>query len=150
MQQLINTIQNLDTSKKIYIMLFVFFILLLAISFYKKRSLINTQLSKEETYNEEFQDVKKAVITMYYVDWCGYCNKAKPEFKALQKYSGQILHDNLLEVRSVNCDTNKEEAEKENVTSYPTIKLKTHDNTYIYDGKRTKKGILEYLKNILN
>ena len=99
---------------------------------------------KNETFSVEEPDT--ATITMYHVDWCGYCKKAMPEFKKLKEYHGQIINDSILHVKIVDCDEETELAEKENIKSFPTIKLNHKSKTHEYDGDRTFKGFMDFLK----
>ena len=99
---------------------------------------------KNETFSIEEPDT--ATITMYHVDWCGYCKKAMPEFKKLKEYHGQIINDSILHVKIVDCDEETELAEKENIKSFPTIKLNHKSKTHEYDGDRTFKGFMDFLK----
>ena len=99
---------------------------------------------KNETFSVEEPDT--ATITMYHVDWCGSCKKAMPEFKKLKEYHGQIINDSILHVKIVDCDEETELAEKENIKSFPTIKLNHKSKTHEYDGDRTFKGFMDFLK----
>ena len=72
-----------------------------------------------------------------------------PEFNKVMRHHGQVFNNHLLRVNTVDCDKKPKLAEKENIESYPTIKLKLPNKTHIYDGERTKEGIFGYLKNML-
>lgn len=98
----------------------------------------------QETFTDK--EVNASTITMYHVDWCGYCKKAMPEFKKLQEYDGQIIHDNLLHVKLVDCDEEPEVAKKENISSYPTIKLEHKNKTHEYEGERTFQNLMDFLE----
>ena len=100
---------------------------------------------KNETFIVEEPDT--ATITMYHVEWCGYCKKAMPEFKKLKDYHGQIINDSILHVKIVDCDEETELAKKENITSFPTIKLEHKEETHEYEGERTFNGFMDFLKN---
>lgn len=102
--------------------------------------------SKKHTETFSVEEPATATITMYHVDWCGYCKKAMPEFKKLQDYHGQIINDSILHVKLVDCDEETELAEKENITSFPTIKLEHKSKTHEYDGERTFQGLMDFLK----
>lgn len=133
--------------KILFIFLFIFIILMLY-CLIKKKDLISTQLSKQ--ISAENQSNESAELTMYYVNWCGYCKKSKPEFEKLMKYDGQIIYDNLVSINMIDCDKNKELAEQENITSYPTIKLKHNNNMYVYNGERTESALMDFLKEKLD
>ena len=129
---------KLYIDSKFLITLFIIVSLLIIVIyclFYRKQN---------ETFSIEEPDA--ATITMYHVDWCGYCKKAMPEFKKLKEYHGQIINDSILHVKIVDCDEETELAEKENITSFPTIKLEHKSKTHEYDGERTFKGFMDFLK----
>ena len=62
----------------------------------------------------------KAVFTLFYADWCGYCQKQKPIVDALeQEFSGDITF------MRVNVDENRQAVQKFGVTGFPTMFLIT-------------------------
>ena len=129
---------KLYVDSKFLITLFIIVSLLVAVVycvFYRK---------KHETFSVKEHDTAK--ITMYHTEWCGYCKKAMPEFKKLKEYDGQIINDSILHVNIVDCDEETELAEKENITSFPTIKLEHKSKTHEYEGERTFKGFMDFLK----
>ena len=116
---------------------------------YNRKNLIKTQELKELTYHEEFENPNQCSLIMYHVEWCGYCKRAMPEFKKVMQYDGQILYGNMMNIKMLDCDKNPTITKKEKIESYPTIKLKHNNKTYVYEGERTKQGLLDYLKNML-
>jgi thiol-disulfide isomerase/thioredoxin len=89
------------------------------------------------------------VCSMYYVDWCKFCKKAKPEWEKLEnEYNGKIVNGKKIVINSINCDENEEVAEQENIKGYPTFKFNM-DGKYVdfpdepvYDKFKT---FIEYL-----
>ena len=142
-------LRKLNTKQLFFGCLFLVFFVVLVYSICNKKDLIATQETKEAVYNEEFNNPPVARLTMYHVEWCGYCKRAMPEFKKVMRYNGQIFNNHMLQVNTVDCDKKPKLAEKENIESYPTIKLQLPNKTHIYEGERTKEGLFGYLKNML-
>ena len=142
-------LKKMNTNQIIYACLFIVFLVVFTYSVYNRKDLIVTQEGKEDVYNEEFNNPPVATLTIYHVEWCGYCKRAMPEFKKVMRHHGQVFNNHLLRVNTVDCDKNPKLAEKEKIDSYPTIKLKLPNKTHTYQGERTKEGLFGYLKNML-
>lgn len=73
---------------------------------------------------ENFDGENVTVIYFFHVDWCGYCQKAKPEVdkfvKELEKNDNKV-NGKKVKVVKVNADENKELAQEYNVRAYPTV-----------------------------
>jgi thiol-disulfide isomerase/thioredoxin len=84
-------------------------------------------------------------VLIFYANWCGHCNKAKPEFqKASEKGNGKVVMINVDE------PSGKELKEKYSIKGFPTI-LKVSNGNYVkYQGERTCDGILSFLNNSEN
>lgn len=84
---------------------------------------------------------------MFYVDWCGYCQRAKPEFEQL--IGIKDLNGKKVEISMINADQNKELASSYRVSGYPTILLiKPNGDVSSYNGGRTKTDFLQFLNTI--
>ena len=92
-------------------------------------------------------------FTFYYVDWCGHCKKAKPEFEKVSNESKSGAFGRI-QVRKVNCEGSVkeiQEAEKMNIDGFPMFYyfprgLNFPKDAQLYTGSRTFDGIHNFLK----
>ena len=90
----------------------------------------------EEQMNGGGEDA--VVCTMYYVDWCKFCKKAKPEWAKLeQEYHGKTVNGKKILIVKINCEENPEVAEKEQIQGYPTFKFNSNGKYYDYPDEPT-------------
>ena len=69
---------------------------------------------------QELKDDSKPIITLFYVDWCGYCVRFMPKFAQYsEKYAKEFSF------ALVNCDSpeNKDFVNENNIRSFPTLKI---------------------------
>jgi len=76
-------------------------------------------------------------LTLYYADWCPHCKTLIPILKKL-KFPGVVIR--MLE---------EQENNEFEVKGYPTIVYRSGSTMEMYNGPRTKSGIVSYLKNKL-
>ena len=95
--------------------------------------------------------VGKAKLYFFYTDWCGFSQKAIPEWEKLESMLEQTPYFGNTEVKAVRVNS-----EKDRVTSllyevhgYPTIKLETSSLLRDYEGKRTSEGLMQFLRETL-
>lgn len=97
-----------------------------------------------EGFDEGFGD--KPCLALFHAPWCGHCKNLMPTWDALQEKNSDVM-------TKVNCDDNKEMAEKHGVAGFPTIKFchngLNNDNSTEYDGDRNEEGIMAFLKKHL-
>jgi thiol-disulfide isomerase/thioredoxin len=76
----------------------------------------------------------QARLYFFYTDWCGFSQKAQPEWKKLETMLGKTPYFGTTKVVGVpvNAETDKSTAELYEVDAYPTIKLETSDGIYEY------------------
>jgi thiol-disulfide isomerase/thioredoxin len=89
------------------------------------------------------------ICTMYHVDWCKFCKKAKPEWAKLEAdFHGKVINGKRIAIVNVDCDQNEEIAERENIKGYPSFKFKMNDKYFdfpdepVYDKLKT---FIEYV-----
>ena len=95
--------------------------------------------------------VGKARIYFFYTDWCGFSQKAMPEWEKLEKALRDTHYFGHTEVTAVSVDCEKDRAScmLYEVSGYPTIKLETSSLLRDYEGKRTSEGLLQFLRETL-
>jgi thiol:disulfide interchange protein len=93
-----------------------------------------------------FTNQDKTVIICK-ADWCGHCNKAKPEFDKMRQ---GITLDNGSTVKVITYDADQHKAELKalNVKGYPSIFVDTGSTKVEYPGQRTFEGVREFLNRM--
>ena len=99
--------------------------------------------------NEGFNDENNEKPTLYffYVDWCGFCKKAKPVINELENNSEVTDKINIVKV---NCEGSEEEkalAKENGVNAYPTIVLHNGSEPTPFESGVTKVGLIDFVNN---
>lgn len=82
-------------------------------------------------------------------EWCGHCQRAKPEFeKLVQMGALPIKSGEVLKIRILDSDVDKEEVSKLGVRGFPTLMARIKGKTYEYPGERTAEGVKQYLADL--
>ncbi|MDA7573836.1 thioredoxin domain-containing protein [bacterium] len=150
-----------NLSKGQLITLLVGCVLVLALSLYY---LYNCIKSGQVEYFEENSDFSEememegfsnndVVIRMFYVDWCGYCKKAKPGYMQFMKNYNESTHSGKnVRVEMINCEENEANAQlaaKFGVKGYPTIIAVVNGEKKTYEGAdRSENGFVSWLKSL--
>jgi thiol-disulfide isomerase/thioredoxin len=99
------------------------------------------------------REVPKGEATLYffYTDWCGWSQKAMPEWEKLESAirSSPVFGTTTVKLVRVNADEDRATADLYEVDSYPTIKLETSTSLTSYDKSPTQDGLLEFLRSSL-
>jgi len=95
---------------------------------------------------EGFADAA-SVFTMFGVDWCPHCVKAKPLFESLG--STVTIGGHNVALRYVNPEKDKEGAAGYEIEGYPTFYLDHNGQKMKHTGPRTKDGFLQFLQSNL-
>lgn len=87
----------------------------------------------------------KPILAMFYVPWCGHCQRLKPEFaKAATKLKGKAI------LVGMNLQTPEATLlqEEYNITGYPTV-LYFEQGKLLYDywGERNEEGIVNWMSS---
>lgn len=93
--------------------------------------------------NKEGFKSEKPVVVLYYADWCPHCTRAKPVLEALKK------NNNKVDVQLVDCEANKEEARKQNIRAYPTVKLHNNGDVVEFNNNVTMENLLKWIEENL-
>jgi thiol-disulfide isomerase/thioredoxin len=87
---------------------------------------------------------------MFYTDWCGYCQQAKPEFQKLMTYKN--IDGKPVSIKMINGDQIDPAVKKQyGVESYPTFMLvkSPTDTGTLYTGQRDAASFVSFLKQSL-
>jgi len=114
--------------------------ILLVLVWVAYRLYLSFSVKKEEGFDNQ----NTRTFTMYYADWCGHCQTAKPEFAKLG--STQTISGKVVNIKMVNPETQPEMATGVNIRGFPTIVLKNGDQVVEYSGQRTQDAFLSFLQ----
>lgn len=89
-----------------------------------------------------------ATFTMFGVDWCPHCVKAKPLFESLGPTV--TIDGHAVALRYVNPETDKAAAEGYKIEGYPTFYFEKDGKKKKYSGPRTADGFREFLQKELS
>lgn len=89
-----------------------------------------------------------ATFTMFGVDWCPHCVKAKPLFESLG--STVTIGDHPVALRYVNPEHDKGATAGYEIEGYPTFYLETDGKKIKYHGPRTAAGFHAFLEKELS
>ena len=105
---------------------------------------------KNNLQNNIVNDCKKNVkFINFNATWCYWSKKLVPTWTKLEEIA---KNTNNLEVIDIKCDLeeNQEICKLNGIEGYPTIKLENNGQSQNYDGERTEKGFLSWLKSKLS
>ena len=87
-------------------------------------------------------------LKVFYADWCGHCNAAKPEFTTLEQTltDSPTINSKTVNVQLVNEAEHSGMVAEYGVKGFPTIILdKGNGNKISYNGARKAQSIMEWL-----
>jgi len=88
----------------------------------------------------------KANLYFFHTEWCGYCQKAMPEWEKLESGPKQFGNTEVSFIR-VNAEKERETADLYEINAYPTIKLETSEGLSTFDqGAPTAEKLTHYLR----
>ena len=98
-----------------------------------------------ESLDEGFEG---KTLAFFYAPWCGHCQKAEPEWEKAEK-----MNNTDVKLVKINCDENKELAEKYGIQGFPTFYFLPHGlnnpkDRVEYKGDRTGEALLSFIKGV--
>ena len=85
-------------------------------------------------------------FTMYYADWCGHCQQAKPAFTEFMKPGTLTVNGTPCTIRMISPEKEPEAAKGKNIKGFPSFLLETVDGqTVEYTGERNAEGYMSFL-----
>ena len=95
--------------------------------------------------------VNNARLYFFYTEWCGFSQKAQPEWKKVEEQVSKTPYFGRTKVTLVPIDAEKDRktAELYEVNAYPTFKLETHDGLYEYTKSATATNLIGFLRETL-
>ena len=124
-------------SLRILLLLSLFF---LSLQFFDKDSKV-IQLNKDN-FDKQVTDSDELWLILFYAPWCGHCKAFHPEFEKVSKAT-----KGLFKIGAVNCEDEKDLAQKYKIDGYPTVLFFGDDKkkTEEYEGNRKADKVIEYL-----
>ena len=95
--------------------------------------------------------VGSANLYFFYTDWCGFSQKAMPEWEKLEAAlsKASVFGTTRVKPVRVNAEEDRKTALLYEVHGYPTIMLETSSVLSVYEGKRTSEALLQFLRETL-
>ena len=95
--------------------------------------------------------VNEARLTMFYTEWCGFSQKAMPEWAKLEQKLGGDGYFGKTHLNMVKVDAEKDPktATLYGINAYPTVVLETKDGSYDFDKRVTADNLLAFLRSHL-
>jgi hypothetical protein len=93
----------------------------------------------------------QARLYFFYTDWCGFSQKAQPEWKKIEDKLSATPYFGNTKVVAVPIDAEKDKstAELYGVDAYPTIQLETSSGIYEYNKRVSAELVLQFLRESL-
>ena len=93
----------------------------------------------------------EARLTMFYTEWCGFSQKAMPEWAKLEQKLGGDGYFGTTHLNMVKVDADKDQktATLYGINAYPTVVLETKDASYEFDKRVTADNLLAFLRGHL-
>ena len=85
-------------------------------------------------------------LKLYSVEWCGHCRRFKKNGGEWEKLKNNKLLKNNCKLVDVDGDENQSEVMENDIEGFPTLILFTKNKKIVYNGDRTEKEILKFLK----
>ena len=105
--------------------------------------------------NFEFFDTNSSepCLTLFHAPWCGHCKRVMPEWDKLNNMNSVNSSGKKVKIIKVNCDENKDLANKHGVNGFPTIKyfpngMSNHNNSKQYSGERNANEFSKFIKSM--
>ena len=124
-------------SLRILLLLSLFF---LSLQFFDNDSKV-IQLNKDN-FDKQVIDSEELWLILFYAPWCGHCKAFHPEFEKVSKAT-----KGLFRIGAVNCEDERDIAQKYKIDGYPTVLFFGDDKTKTeeYEGNRKADKVIEYL-----
>lgn len=109
---------------------------------------------KESFSDNNDSNDSDCIVRMFYVNWCGYCKKTKPDFQTfMEQNNNTTIHGKKVKVEMIDCEENEQNAElasQFNVKGYPTIIAVVNGTPQQFEGEdRSVDGLNTWLQSLL-
>jgi thiol-disulfide isomerase/thioredoxin len=93
----------------------------------------------------------EARLTMFYTEWCGFSQKAMPEWAKLEKKLGGDGYFGKTHLNMVKVDADKDQktATLYDINAYPSVVLETEEGIFEFNKRVTADNLLTFLRSHL-
>ena len=84
-------------------------------------------------------------LMKFYAPWCGHCKKLEP----IWKHVAQSLTDYPVRVGRIDCTRFSNVASEFNIRGFPTIMFLKGEETYTYEGDRSREDIVAFAHRVM-
>ena len=95
----------------------------------------------DDTFDAALQKYENLMV-LFYAPWCGHCKKFHPEYA---KAAVTLKKENLI-LAKLDATVNKKMSEKYKIQGFPTTKLFIKGNPIEYNGGRTEKDVVSWMR----
>ena len=150
MANLKQLLSQLSKKKQLILWSSIACILLIIIAYFIYKNFLLDKIKPNYVENKEFinKNVDSVELYFFYTDWCPHCKSAKPIWEDL-KNTTTMVNNVKINYIDVNCEKEKELAEKFSIEGYPTIKLVKDNQVIEYDAKPEKETLILFLNKFL-
>ncbi len=150
MANLKQLLSQLSKKKQLILWSSIACILLIIIAYFIYKNYLLDKIKPNYVENKEFinKNVDSVELYFFYTDWCPHCKSAKPIWEDL-KNTTTMVNNVKINYIDVNCEKEKELAEKFSIEGYPTIKLVKDNQVIEYDAKPEKETLILFLNKFL-
>jgi len=87
-----------------------------------------------------------AEVLFFYTNWCPYCKNSFPAWETL-KGEFKIFNNVEIVYKEIDCEKDKETADKYDIKGYPTIKMLYKNTTFEYDAKPDVETLKRFIRS---
>jgi len=130
--------------KNINIVILLVLFVLLIYFIYKNQE--NFKLKNTNT-EKKLEIPSSLILGVYYTDWCGHSRNF------LQQLEGGLktkLENENIKINLVDCEKNKDTCKQLQIEGFPTLLLHKDKKVIQYNGNRTDKDLLDFIKKNKN
>jgi len=93
----------------------------------------------------------EATLYFFYTDWCGFSQKALPEWEKVERLLQNSSYYGTTHVTpvKVNCETDKSKCGMYGVNAYPTLVIETKDGIHDFNQRPTLSSLRTFLRETL-
>ena len=93
--------------------------------------------------SEGFSSGKRSIV-LFFLPGCGFCTDMMPEW---DKFEASQRNNPNIEVRKVDGSQNRQAAQEQGITGFPTIILFEEDGSKkVFDGDRTQESFKRFIQ----